>query len=317
MHVSPPRKLCGFHHIDLHDGYLHATRNTNNDVRFSYEHTDDYFHWLKQQVSHPIDLNDAGLDCNSWVARSFPYEERLHPTNWATEKAIDFLRWRDTDQPFFLKLSYVRPHSPLDSPEHYFDMYMDLFKELSHEEFTNWVKDMGHELPVDTVDGLRGTLSIIDYKRMLAGYYGLITHIDHQINRFLIHLQENLLLQDTILLFTSDHGDQLGEHALFRKGYPYQGSIHIPLIIWDPGENIAAKDKLKTTVDDIIELRDVLPTLIDLTQQALVTDVDGYSIKPLLFKDNQESWKDYLHGKHISGAYSSQFILKKEWKYIW
>lgn len=317
MHVSPPRKLCGFHHIDLHDGYLHATRNTHKQVRQSYEQTDDYFHWLKQQVNHPIDLNDSGLDCNSWVARPFPYEERLHPTNWATEKAIDFLRWRDPEMPFFLKLSYVRPHSPLDPPSHYFDMYMDIFKEISHEDFSTWAKEMGLEVPVDTVDSLSGTLSMIDYKRMLAGYYGLVTQIDHQINRFLIHLQENQLLEDTIIVFTSDHGDQLGEHALYRKGYPYQGSIHIPFIIVDPGANIAAKDKLKTKVDDIVELRDVLPTLIDLTQPASIPDVDGCSIKPILFKQHTEEWRDYLHGEHILGDYSSQFILKDDWKYIW
>lgn len=317
MHVSPPRKLCGFHHIDLHDGYLHATRHTNLSVRSAYEHTDDYFYWLKEQVNHPIDLNDAGLDCNSWVARPFPYDERLHPTNWATEKAIDFLRWRDPDKPFFLKLSYVRPHSPLDPPGHYFDMYLDVFKDMSREEFSQWVKEMGHEAPVAKVDDLSGTLSLLDHKRMLAGYYGLITHIDHQINRFLIHLQENQLLDHSIILFTSDHGDQLGEHALFRKGYPYQGSIHIPFILWDPGETIAAKEVLKTRVDEIVELRDVLPTLIDLTQQTQVNTVDGRSIKPLLFKHNQETWRTHLHGEHILGDASSQYIVKDDWKYIW
>ena len=317
MHVSPPRKLCGFHHIDLHDGYLHATRNTDKRLRETFEFTDDYYHWLKQQVTFPIGLNDAGLDCNSWVARPFPYEERLHPTNWATEKAIDFLRTRDTEMPFFLKLSYVRPHSPLDPPEHYFNMYMDLFKALSREEFANWVKEMGHDQPVDTVDDLRGTLSLLDHKRMLAGYYGLVTQIDHQINRLLIHFQEHQLFNNTIFVFTSDHGDQLGEHALFRKGYPYQSSIHIPLMIVDPGQNIAPRAQLKPTIDEIVELRDILPTLIDLTTHDKILTVDGQSIKPLLFKEHQENWRSHLHGEHILGDYSSQFILKDGWKYIW
>lgn len=92
MHVSPPRKLCGFHHIDLHDGYMHATRKETYPTNETYEYTDDYLSWLRKQVNHPIDLHDHGLDCNSWVTRPFPYAERLHPTNWAVEKGIDFLK---------------------------------------------------------------------------------------------------------------------------------------------------------------------------------------------------------------------------------
>lgn len=87
MHVSSSRKLCGFHLIYLHDGYLHTTRNTEKKVRETFEFTDDYYRWLKQQVNYPIGLNDAGLDCNFWVARLFLFEAQLLTFEFAVRPA--------------------------------------------------------------------------------------------------------------------------------------------------------------------------------------------------------------------------------------
>ena len=67
---------------------------------------------------------------------------------------------------------------------------------------------------------------------MLAAYYGLVSHIDNQISRFLTALEEFDLDKNTIIWFVSDHGDQLGEHYLFRKAYPYQGSIKSSIILF-------------------------------------------------------------------------------------
>ncbi|MDO4432665.1 MAG: arylsulfatase [Aerococcaceae bacterium] len=318
MHVSPPRKLCGFHHVELHDGYLHATRDTTLATAESFQRTDDYLSWLQQQVNFRIDLNDAGLDCNSWVARPFPYEERLHPTNWATERAIDFLDKRDPTMPFFLKLSYVRPHSPLDPPADYFNRYLSALEKMPPAELSEWAQQLGLQVPAEKIDSLYGTLNESDLRYMLAGYYGLVTHIDHQINRFLIHLQEHQLLEDSIIIFTSDHGDQLGEHGLFRKGFAYQGSIHIPLIVYDPGQWIAPKDQLKQQVSQIVELRDILPSLVDFAMEDTLTQVDGRSIKPLMLKQAEVlDWRSYLHGEHLLGRFSNHYILALPWKYIW
>ena len=321
MHVSPPRKLCGFHHIELHDGYLHGTRHTDLAYGQSFAMTDDYLTWLREQVGSRADLPDIGLDCNSWVARPFHLEERYHPTNWATERAIDFLYKRDTSLPFFLKLSYVRPHSPLDPPEYYFNMYRHYFDTLSEATFFEHFNHGEQTEIVQAIDAYEGTLSVIDYKNMLAGYYGLITHLDHHINRLLIHLKEQGLWDNTVILFTSDHGDQLGQHHLFRKGYAYQDSIHIPLMIFDPGENICSKNDRNASVDDIIELRDILPTLVDIATEERLENVSGKSFKPLMIKDKQKQtqtkWREYLHGEHVLGEKSNQYLLELPWKYIW
>lgn len=315
LHVSPPRKRCGFHHVELHDGYLHETRDMQRGTGLSYQRTDDYLRWLKKEVGH--DLTDMGLDCNSWVARPFDLPEKYHPTNWTTQRAEEFLETRDPDEPFFLFLSYARPHSPLDPPTYYFDMYYDRLKDIPDPVIGDWVSQMGHLKPVERVDSLTGKLSSDEYRRMLAGYYGLITHIDHQLNRFLMAMQEHKLLDKTIFVFASDHGDQLGDHGLFRKGFPYKSSIHIPLMVYDPGENIGKRKDLNTAVDAFITQWDILPSLIDLVFDDKVPNVDGESFKPYLFKKGNHLGRAWVHGEHPLGEWSNHFVMDKQWKYVW
>lgn len=319
LHVYPPRKLCGFHHVDLHDGYLHDSRKYSKTVRETYERTDDYLRWLKRQKAYSLDLNDSGLDCNSWVAKPFDQEERLHPTNWVTQQGIDFLDQRDPSMPFFLTLSYSKPHSPLDPPKDYFDQYYNELSKIPYPNIAEWAQELGFDHPVEKIDALTGTLTENEVRRMLAGYYGLITHLDHQINRFLMHLQEHEELENSVILFISDHGDQLGEHALFRKGFPYQGSIHIPLIVYDPGQHITRANNLRKEINQLVEHRDILPTLVDLISGEELENVDGKSFLPLLKKDQWQktNWRKSLHGEHVLGPYSNQWILKYPYKYIW
>lgn len=321
LHVYPPRKLCGFHHVALHDGYLHDSRLYSKSVRETYERTDDYLIWLRNQGKESIDLTDMGLGCNSWVAHPFNEEERLHPTNWATQEAIDFLDQRDPSLPFFLTLSYARPHSPLDPPKRYFDQYYNQLVDIPFPQIADWAADLGFDHPVKEVDALSGRLNENDWRRMLAGYYGLITHIDHQIHRFLMKLQEHEELENSVILFMSDHGDMLGEHALFRKGYAYQGSTHIPLIAYDPGENITEAENLRSKIDEVVEHRDILPSLVDLISGDKLEDVDGESFLSLMkkdeYKERQRNWRESLHGEHVLAEFSNQFILEYPYKYIW
>ena len=123
MHVHPLRSMMGFHHIELHDGNLDFYRRPGTDYYEDQRIADDYYHWLHCMRGPDCDVSDTGLNCNSWVARPWPYEESLHPTNWVVSRGIDFLRRRDRRMPFFLMLSFVRPHAPYDAPQWYFDLY--------------------------------------------------------------------------------------------------------------------------------------------------------------------------------------------------
>lgn len=309
MHVYPERNLCGFHNIVLHNGYLHATRDKN---KASDERSDDYLKWFREKKGHNADLIDSGLDCNSWVARSWPYEEELHPTNWTVNESIDFLRRRDDSKPFFLKMSFVRPHSPLDPPEFYFNQYIN--EEIKEPVIGDWCKKTDEERNGLDINCIKGIVNKKAVKRARVAYYGLITHIDHQINRFIMSLSEYGVLENTIILFTSDHGDLLGDHNFYRKALPYEGSVKVPFILYDKGNILGIKQGRDENI--LVELRDIMPTLLDAAGIEIPKSVDGRSLVRILREPGLE-WRKYIHGEHSFGDLSNHYITDGKMKFIW
>ena len=305
MHVHPLRNNLGFHDVRLHDGYLHAYRRPTTPSYEDQRVADDYYWWLKQQLGVDADPVDTGLDCNSWVVRPWIYEEKYHPTNWVASECRDFLRRRDRSKPFFLMASFVRPHPPLDAPEYYLNLYKD--ESLAEpwrgdwNDCVRWERD-GHSYHAQTAPSDESYI-----QQLRAGYYAAITHIDHQIGRLVSALVEEQIMDNTIILFVSDHGEMLGDHLMFQKAKPFQGSIRVPLFISGPERYVG---KHGTVCTDLAELRDVMPTLLELAGAPIPETVDGTS---LLHPVERE----YLHGEHTLGEDSMHFILTKEDKYIW
>lgn len=315
MHVYPTRNLCGFHNVVLHDGYMHYNRFRHQTKSVdSFEQTDDYLPWLRERAGSDTDITDIGLDCNSsTVARPWQLAESLHPTNWVVTQSIDFLRRRDPSKPFFLKMSFVRPHPPFDPPPVYYDMYKDIA--FAAPTFGDWTEtkdpDRGGLNPVTA----KGNVPKQRLDRALAAYYGLITHLDHQIGRFLMTMQEYGVYDNTVVLFVSDHGELLGDHHLFRKSLPYEGSAKIPFILSDPG-NLLHLQK-NSQVERVVELRDIMPTLLDAAQVDIPDTVDGRSVLELCRPKKDNAWRDYIHGEHEFGEKSYQYITDGREKYIW
>lgn len=305
MHVHPLRNNLGFNDVRLHDGYLHAYRRPATP---SYENqcvADDYYWWLKQQLGIGADPVNTGLDCNSWIVRPWIYEEKYHPTNWVANECCDFLRRRDRSKPFFLMASFVRPHPPFDAPEYYLNLYQHkpLEEPLRGDwnDCTHWERD-GHSYHAQTAP-----LDESYVHQLRAGYYASITHIDHQIGRLISALVEEQLMDNTVIVFVSDHGEMLGDHLMFQKAKPFQGSIHVPLFVSGPEYYVGKHGTVRT---DLVELRDVMPTLLELAGAAIPKTVDG---KSLLHPID----RSYLHGEHTLGEDSMHFILTEEDKYIW
>lgn len=312
MHVYPTRNLFGFHNVLLHNGYMGYNRKDSTEYSEHWNTSDDYIQWLKDKAGIRSDIVDTGLNCNSWVARPWNYDENLHPTNWVVTEAIDFLRRRDPTKPFFEKLSFVRPHSPLDPPKFYYDQYIN--QDIPLPPVGDWADTEDAEKNGLEIDAREGIISNKALKRARAAYYALITHIDHQIGRYFEALRESGELENSIILFVSDHGDMLGDHNLFRKAVPYEGSTLVPLILYDPG-NILKCNK-GSTVEQIAELRDIMPTLLDLSGNEVPQELEGKSLKPLIYGDECE-WREYIHGEHSYGAKSNHFIVTEKDKYIW
>lgn len=315
MHVYPTRKRCGFDNVVLHDGYLHHNRfkyNTKEDESFN--HVDDYLNWLQLHAGKQHDLLDLGLDCNSaTVASPWKLPEEFHPTNWVVTESIDFLRRRDPTQPFFLKMSFVRPHPPFDPPKHYFERYLN--EEIPSPVIGDWVEKKNNipekgYLPVTD----EGPIPEKRLKRAQAAYYALITHLDQQIGRFIMAMKEYGVWDNTVILFVSDHGELLGDHYRFQKSLPYEGSTRIPFILSDPGNNLAIeKGKIS---DKLVELRDIMPTFLDISKTKIPDSVDGKSVLPLA-QGTDVKWRNQLHGEHFYDDESHHFMTSGKEKYIW
>lgn len=298
MHVHPLRNNLGYEEVELHDGYLHYYRQDTTPYYENQKIADDYSRWLSEELGASADHTESGIDCNSWVARPWPYPEKYHPTNWVTDRAIDFLRKRDRSRPFFLTASYVRPHPPYDPPRDFWDMYIG--EKLSPPHVGDWA------------DPLTGTHSITDISApsdetlrhmAMAGYYGCISHLDNQIGRLLIALFDAGALSDTVILFCSDHGEMLFDHNLCRKSLPYLGSARVPLLIKGPGIAQGVRET------KLASLEDVMPTLLSVAGVPVPETCDGLDLL-------SECKREFLYGTHDYGALTNRWLVSAEEKFI-
>jgi arylsulfatase A-like enzyme len=162
-------------------------------------------------------------------------------------------------------------------------------------------------------DALVATLDPRILHRARAGYYGHMTHIDHQINRFLEVLQEFGLRDNSYLCFVSDHGEMMGDHHLFRKSLPCEGSARVPLILQGPRDSGIPRGG---GISPVIELRDVMPTLLECAGLPVPESVEGRSFLPLARGESIE-WRPHLHGEHTYAGQSVQWLTDGHEKYVW
>ncbi|MEK7476147.1 MAG: arylsulfatase [Candidatus Coatesbacteria bacterium] len=321
MHAYPERNRVGFKRVILHDGYLHFGRNAH---RKRLAAVDDYLPWLARQLGRKADYFDHGINCNSHVARPWDKPEYTHPTNWAVSQAVDYLVNRDGRKPFFMFLSFHRPHPPYDPPAWAFEQYLHAdmpgvpagdwataarLGELTGRDFSGsdpWINARRPDTPW-------GIVRPEILRRARAGYWGLMTQIDHQVNRLLETLDEMRVLGDTWVCFVSDHGELMGDHHFFRKSMPYEGSARVPLILSGPGGSGLLRN---AALAQPVELRDVMPTLLECAGLPVPASVEGRSLLPLA-RGGTPAWREYVHGEHGAFGQSVQWIATGREKYVW
>ena len=304
VHSIPAGSNVGFEHMEQHEAL--------------YEYpNDDYATWLHRQTGGEFDENSHGLGKNSWDSRPWHLPEQYHPTVWTTNRAVEFLENRDPTRPFFLNVSYVRPHTPFDPPQAYWDMYVT--RDLPEPYIGEWAEDSyGHQTPeFPTTDAWVADLSPTILHRARAGYYGLITQIDQQLNRIVDALRIQDELENTFILMCSDHGEMLGDHYLWRKSYAYEGSARIPLLMRFPD---SFDYEHKQFIDRPIGLEDILPTLLSVAGGDIPDAVEGRNLLALL-DDSDSNWRTFYHGEHSPGIYDPengmQYVVGERYKFIW
>jgi arylsulfatase A-like enzyme len=293
MHQHPPRKRYGYQQMTLSGTGM------------------DYEEYLAQHAPPGSGgYYGTGVMHNDWTARPWPLADHLHHTHWTVNQALDFLHKRDPSCPFFLTVSFIAPHPPLIPPACYFERY--LRTPLPEPVYGDWATP-----PAD--DGLgqgqspsRVHLTGEALRSARAAYYGLINHIDDELHRLLnpVTGQERLFGGPTIVLFTSDHGEMLGDHYCWRKSVPYEGAAHIPFLLRTPPQ-LGLRSRLR--IDAPVCLEDVMPTLLDLAGVPIPATVQGRSLVPWL-RGETPAWRDWLHLEH---APLHQTLTDGREKYIW
>lgn len=202
-------------------------------------------------------------------------DDRLCDGDFA-RTAIDWLKKRDPSQPFFLAVGFHRPHLPLVAPAQYFDRYS-----FDAIRLPDAPADDEADIPLPARNGaVPGyTLSTTPEQRRAAirAYLACVSYVDAQAGRILQTLDELKLRDNTIVVFTSDHGWHLGEHGLWHKRSLFEESARVPLIVHAPGMAGNGRES-----DSLVELLDIYPTLCDLCGVPAPKHLQGGSIRPLL-----------------------------------
>ena len=291
-HTYPQRDRIGFDDLLLDD-----------EGRTNFGVTDDYEIFLGdsgcpgQQFGH-------GLANNSYNATAWHLPEHLHATNWATFAMQRFIRRRDPTRPALWYLGYRHPHPPLVPPQRFLDHYGDV--EIDKPHWGSWAKE---KLPYN-LQGVRARDVYSERQITWArrAFYALCTQIDQQIGSLIGTIREEGILDETVVMFTSDHGDMLGNHGLWAKQTFYEGSANIPMILVGPrgdervGWNCAD--------DRIAGLQDVMPTLLDLCGIEAPDTVRGQSMV-------SAPPRDFLYGEFGEDKHSSRMIRSGQFKLIW
>lgn len=312
-HFYPITNPHGYHHLlsDEHNSYWFQTEKPGAEQ--SHEPRCDYESWFWSQRPD-ADPRATGLGWNDQPARPFVYPEELHPTHWTGDTAIRFIEQYDRPMPLFLKVSFIRPHSPYDPPLRHFKQYEDA--PLPEPQVASWAskyEPRSSERP----DIWHGKLPAAEIRRSRQGYYGSVSFVDEQIGRIIAALERRGMLDDTLIVFFSDHGDMLGDHNLWRKTYAYESSARIPLLL-RPGRNLDY-GPVGRTLDQVVELRDILPTFLDAAGAAIPPGLEGRSLLQLL-RHGPEGWRPYLDLEHniiFDASNHWNALTDGAWKYIY
>ena len=232
-----------------------------------------------------------------------------------TDKSLAYIREKgrsELEPPWALYVGYLYPHWPYRVPQKYFGMYYPDNISMPHDaEFPN----TGIHPAMQEWQATNAFGEVTDdmIRRTVAAYYGMITSMDDMIGEILTELQNQGLYDSTYIIYTSDHGDSMGEHGQFFKHCAYEGSVGIPLAISGPG---IPSGKVNTQTP--VSLVDLYPTILEMAGLDPEPDLPGFSWMPLVKGENHnrsESVFAEWHGPAFRGAY--YMLVRGDYKYIW
>ncbi|MEM6821497.1 MAG: sulfatase-like hydrolase/transferase [Verrucomicrobiota bacterium] len=274
---------------------------------------DDFQGNLAPSMVEIMAAGSGGETVQGYLGKTSAFTLKEHREGWATHKAIQFLKDRDSSRPFFLNLSLDFPHAPLFVPPGYEDRY-----HLDEIEIPNSVKNF--ESLFDHFDFKNGilrehwkTLREEDKKRTVLRYYALCSLVDDCFGRVTTEVERMGETNNTLYIFTSDHGEMLGErNYLFSKYCLYESSIRVPMILSGAGV-----EQSNTTSQQPAELVDLLPTVLDAAGATPDPLLPGISLLNPCSAKRHGTFAEFHGGGYESEQLGPTYMWRtSEWKLI-
>lgn len=307
---------CGYHAHGV--GKMHFSRKlgdwgfSSRDVSEELEHDadrDDYRDYLLENGYDHV-LDPHGLRSEFYyVPQPSQLPERHHHSHWVADRSIEFLENRDNSKPFFLWSSFIKPHPPFESPNPWGRMYrmheMDepLLPHGSEDHMSFWNKLQNR------YKGRDGGPYDRNMSRMItAAYYATVSFIDYNIGRILDALGSEI--DNTLIIFSSDHGEMLGDFGCYGKRTMLDSSARVPMIARLPGRfPVGARCENPTT------LLDLYPTFLDLAgEEDTKPSPEGISLEEAM---DEEARDRIVFSQYSRGRFGLYMAASRSWKYIY
>ena len=302
LHVYPQRNRIGFDDCLLNEEGRHHLGMSG----------DDYEQYLAE-AGYAGQEFFGGQCSNDYNVCPWQLPEHCHSTNWTARQMCRVIHRRDPKRPAMWYMSFQMPHPPLWPLQAYLDMYANV--PIDPPVMGDWARNPETLPYMFRAYFHAGRHAIrdappLEIELARRAFYATITHIDHQIRLVIGTLREEGILDNTIIAFTSDHGDMLGDHGWWAKTVMYEMSANVPLLIMPTKDN-RHQMLVPGRVDDrLVELRDLMPTLLDMAGLGIPGHVEGISLA-------QDNSRKYLYGEHWENENASRMIRDAGYKLIY
>jgi arylsulfatase A-like enzyme len=282
-------------HFPEYEGYLIGTLfNLPTNERY-WEGRRDFRREYLQARERYVKPLEISATCNWGFGHYSPLPEQAHHNVWIADRVIDYLQQTPAAEPFFLWVGFVHPHNPCDPPRRFRELYPpDAVEPRIHRDGEEALWPPHHR----AAHRYYGRFTASDWRILRALYYGCVTFMDQEIGRILAAMEQRFDMRHTIVLFTADHGEILGDHGLCGKSaYHYDSCIRVPLIgRWDG--QWAAGRRERT----LVESTDLMPTLLAAAGSEEPPVMDGRSFLPLLAGAPYPDARGHAFAESYAGA---------------
>ena len=270
---------------------------------------DDFRQYLNQNGYNHVVAPQGERSEYYYVPQPSQLPERLHHTTWLGDKTLEFLNQRDTDRPFFCWTSFIKPHPPFEAPVPWSRLYRMIEMSPPHlppesgDFLTYWnhfqnrykYRDQGCDMNL-----LRLTK---------AAYYATISQIDYQVGRILDQLTIDGILDDTLILFTSDHGELLGDFNSYGKRSFLDSASRIPLLVRYP-----ERFPLGIECEQPVSLVDILPTCLNAAGLSTEPKHAGFDLAGV---GSNKMKREPVIGQYSQGDRGLYALISSDFKYIY